>query len=270
MAPKSDVRAWMKFYPADWLASVSASGLSLEEQGAYLRLLCTAWEHGSIPADPKRLAAIVGVSRQEFDGLWEALRQKWVECADDAGRLTNRKQEAVRKEQHAARDRKRRQRDRDRDTDRDADVTQTVKTAGDSGLRAQGSGTQETQGSEKGASAPAPRRRRDGKAEIRKAVEGYEAEIAAPVRVDLLEAMEAYRARRVKRRAVVWDADQWLGVLREGGQDQGCLVKAFADAARFGWLSVHPKGRRMSPSKAERSAEVIDGLRDRLAGRQGA
>lgn len=49
-----------QFYPADWMASQRLQMLSLEEEGAYIRLLCYCWNHGSIPADPEKLARLIG------------------------------------------------------------------------------------------------------------------------------------------------------------------------------------------------------------------
>lgn len=49
-----------QMYPGDWLASQRVQLMSLEEEGAYIRLLCYCWLHGSIPADPKRIALLIG------------------------------------------------------------------------------------------------------------------------------------------------------------------------------------------------------------------
>ncbi len=34
--------------------------MSLEEEGAYIRLLCYCWKHGSIPAEPEQIARLIG------------------------------------------------------------------------------------------------------------------------------------------------------------------------------------------------------------------
>lgn len=49
-----------QFYPSDWLGSQRVSLLSLEEEGAYIRLLAFCWDHGSIPSDPKKCARLIG------------------------------------------------------------------------------------------------------------------------------------------------------------------------------------------------------------------
>jgi len=49
-----------QFYPQDWLASAKVAEMTLEEEGAYIRLICYCWMTGSIPADPARCAKMVG------------------------------------------------------------------------------------------------------------------------------------------------------------------------------------------------------------------
>jgi len=49
-----------QFYPQDYLADPNVAEMTLEEQGAYIRLICYAWIAGSIPADPERCARLVG------------------------------------------------------------------------------------------------------------------------------------------------------------------------------------------------------------------
>ena len=49
-----------QFYPADWLSSQRVSLLTLEEEGAYIRLLCYCWKNGELPNDMKQLAQLIG------------------------------------------------------------------------------------------------------------------------------------------------------------------------------------------------------------------
>lgn len=51
---------FFKFYQKDFIASTVA--MSAEEVGAFIRLLCYQWEHGSIPDDVEKLARIGGCS----------------------------------------------------------------------------------------------------------------------------------------------------------------------------------------------------------------
>lgn len=49
-----------QFYPSDWLGSQRVSLMTLEEEGAYIRLLAYCWQHGSVPADPEAVARLIG------------------------------------------------------------------------------------------------------------------------------------------------------------------------------------------------------------------
>jgi uncharacterized protein YdaU (DUF1376 family) len=49
-----------QFYAADWLSSQRVALMTLEEEGAYIRLLAFCWQHGSIPAEPEKIARLIG------------------------------------------------------------------------------------------------------------------------------------------------------------------------------------------------------------------
>lgn len=49
-----------QFYAGDWLSSQRVALMSLEEEGAYIRLLAFCWQHGSIPAEPEQIARLIG------------------------------------------------------------------------------------------------------------------------------------------------------------------------------------------------------------------
>lgn len=49
-----------QFYPSDWLSSQRVSLLTLEEEGAYIRLLCYCWKNGELPNDNEQLARLIG------------------------------------------------------------------------------------------------------------------------------------------------------------------------------------------------------------------
>ena len=53
-------RPAFQFYPADYLGSQRVALMTLEEEGAYLRLLCYCWQHGSIPSNPEQIARLIG------------------------------------------------------------------------------------------------------------------------------------------------------------------------------------------------------------------
>ena len=48
------------FYAGDYLSSSRVTLMSLEEEGAYIRLLAHCWLHGSIPSDPDLIARLIG------------------------------------------------------------------------------------------------------------------------------------------------------------------------------------------------------------------
>lgn len=54
-----------QFYPGDWLKSQRVALMSLEEEGAYIRLLCYCWTHGSIPSDTKQIRKLIGKKCQK-------------------------------------------------------------------------------------------------------------------------------------------------------------------------------------------------------------
>lgn len=86
------------FYPKDYESDENVKLMSLEQEGAYLRLLCHAWLHGSIPADVSSLAAICRTTPSRMGRLWPGIRGCW---KDNAGRLVNGRQERERDKQRA-------------------------------------------------------------------------------------------------------------------------------------------------------------------------
>lgn len=47
-----------QFYPSDWLSDEKVACLTIEEEGAYIRLLSYCWREGSIPADTQSLCRL--------------------------------------------------------------------------------------------------------------------------------------------------------------------------------------------------------------------
>lgn len=56
----------MPLYVRDWLASPTRIEMTLAERAGYLELLFYQWDEGSVPADPVKLAARLGVSVEEW------------------------------------------------------------------------------------------------------------------------------------------------------------------------------------------------------------
>lgn len=69
------VDAYMPVFVGDYLRDTMH--LSLEEHGAYLKLLFVMWGQGRgrLPNDPTRLARMVGCDRAEWDRVWPAIAE---------------------------------------------------------------------------------------------------------------------------------------------------------------------------------------------------
>lgn len=81
-------------YATDWLQSETVSGMTLEQQGAYWRLLCFGWLHDGIPADLERLRSMLGSPpRRRFEALWAVVGPCWEPHPTVPGRLVNPRQE---------------------------------------------------------------------------------------------------------------------------------------------------------------------------------
>ena len=65
---------WFKMHARDFLAAEDVPLMSLAERGAYITLMCYAWNDGSLPADNAKLARLCGVTEEEFNGVWPALK----------------------------------------------------------------------------------------------------------------------------------------------------------------------------------------------------
>jgi uncharacterized protein YdaU (DUF1376 family) len=86
-----------QWFPRDYLTDEAVVRMSLEQQGAYVRLLSHQWLEGSIPADMIGLAALCGISAGKMKKLWPGLQKKF--SATDDGRLQNQRMEEIREEQ---------------------------------------------------------------------------------------------------------------------------------------------------------------------------
>jgi len=82
------------WYPKDYLADANTVLMSLEEEGAYRRLLDYCWLEGSIPGDMKAMGRLCkGLSPDEMLEVWKAIKpcfrkrgKKWVHPRLDAER----------------------------------------------------------------------------------------------------------------------------------------------------------------------------------------
>lgn len=86
-----------QFYPQDYLASAKVAEMSLEEEGAYIRLICYCWTAGSIPADPERCARLIGKGCSI--SVATAVQRAFNESPTDPQRLVHERVEKEREKQ---------------------------------------------------------------------------------------------------------------------------------------------------------------------------
>ena len=91
-----------QFYPADWLGSQRVQMLTLEEEGAYIRLLSYCWQHGSIPADSELLARLLGKGGSTT--VARVVATMFQPDQDDASRLVHDRLDDERRKQDAWRE----------------------------------------------------------------------------------------------------------------------------------------------------------------------
>lgn len=96
-----------QFYASDYLSSSKVQRMSLEAEGAYIRLLAYNWQDGYIPADVSLLARMCKATTKKMAVLWDCyLRDCFQPSANDPDKLVNPRLEEVRLEQEAYRARK--------------------------------------------------------------------------------------------------------------------------------------------------------------------
>lgn len=89
-----------QFYPAEYLADAKVELLTLEQEGAYIRLLSYCWREGSIPADLATLSRLCkGASRD----VLELVAQLFTPSIAEPSRLVHKRLEAELKKQVAYR-----------------------------------------------------------------------------------------------------------------------------------------------------------------------
>lgn len=84
-------------YQRDLLADTG--DLTLEEFGAYWKLICREYEDGSIPAQVPRLARLLGCGIKEMGVIWSEIGRFFSPHPSLEGRLVQRRLESVREEQ---------------------------------------------------------------------------------------------------------------------------------------------------------------------------
>lgn len=88
-----------QFYTNEWIGNYNVQLLSLEEEGAYIRLLCYCWNEGSIPNDPEACARLIGKGASTT--LATKLLPRFTKDANDPSRLVHARLEKEREKQRA-------------------------------------------------------------------------------------------------------------------------------------------------------------------------
>jgi uncharacterized protein YdaU (DUF1376 family) len=91
-----DAAPWMPFFGRDFYADENVMLMTLEQEGAYMRLLWHCWQEGSLPNEQKRLAAIADRCEvQRFtETIWPAVAPCFTKRPD--GRLIQKRVEQER------------------------------------------------------------------------------------------------------------------------------------------------------------------------------
>lgn len=79
---------WYKWFVRDWLTSETRFGMTLAERGLYRDLLDIHYSEGSIPADVRKLRAMVG-AHKGFTRAWGTVQQFFDQHPTDPSRLVN-------------------------------------------------------------------------------------------------------------------------------------------------------------------------------------
>lgn len=229
----SDYLPYFKFFPRDWLTSPSVMLMSLEEQGAYLRMLCMCWMDGSVPR--RHLRGLLQKSEEE---VTEMLAGPLGECFEenDEGNLVNARLEG---ERQGAADliEKRRKAGKARAA---AHAKQAVAPANNADAEAEADYRKQKR---KG-------KRRNAVDEFKFAVSDWE-RLNGPMPSLLLEAMEEYLEVRRMSSFPMWTREMWMKNL--AGFHPRELAEAFQLASRSGWRSVHPKKKSATPTPGQRA-----------------
>lgn len=64
-----------QFYPKDFLSDSNVVGMSMQERGVYITLICICWQDHSIPADVAQLARQCSTPLRAFQRIWPAVEK---------------------------------------------------------------------------------------------------------------------------------------------------------------------------------------------------
>lgn len=206
----SDYLPYFKFYPRDWLTSPTVMLMSLEEQGAYIRMLCLQWEHGYV--ERRHLRGMLGFSEEQIASLLDGPVGECFEVEED-GNLVNKRLEGERASAgKMIENRRRAGRARHKPSTSTAPAKQVQE---------------------------GKRKRRNAEHELAEAVVDWE-RINGPMPSDLRNALGDYAALRKERRMPLWGREMWMRNLASTHTVKEWAA-AYETATRCGWASVHPK-----------------------------
>ncbi len=145
--PRAGKAPAYQWYPGDALADEAVATMTLEEEGAYRRLLDYHWREGSIPADPEELRRLCKwISPRRFAEIWSRIGARFAP-AEHPGRLINQRAAAQREEAEAYRAEQKRKSDlgnaklaESRKTDTPAGISAGVKSGTSPGVPEKTSG----------------------------------------------------------------------------------------------------------------------------------
>lgn len=95
---------YFPLYPGDVLSDPRVLAMNISEFGLHMRCLLVAWAGEGIPADPAKLARMVGITAKQLEKAWPALQELWLDGPE--GRLVNPRQERERQEASAKHERR--------------------------------------------------------------------------------------------------------------------------------------------------------------------
>lgn len=91
-----------QFYANDWLSSTKISIMTPAEEGAYIRLLCHAWNdpHCCLPDDDEQLAVLSRLFEEWYKGSSEKIRNCFLPDTARPGKIFNKRLRDERKKQN--------------------------------------------------------------------------------------------------------------------------------------------------------------------------
>ena len=80
----------MQFYPRDFLSDINVQSMSLEQLGAYIKLMAICWIQDDIPNDNEELSDILGIDQEYFEkNIEKKIRKVFEVDTNDIRKLFN-------------------------------------------------------------------------------------------------------------------------------------------------------------------------------------